>query len=160
VVIVMSVSVVRAAAAPPRDFDTYKACILLFRNATTFIPYLITVMMVRNRRDSKRLFWAVVVGLIAESAATVFFGEWTSGGRAKGTMNQPNALGAYLSISIVLVGAFLLAQRNVLAWITALGATLLGIVANLQAASRGAMIAVVVGLAYVAIRSSRVLTVI
>lgn len=159
VVVIMIVSLVRAIVAPPSGYEPVKAFILLFRNATTFIPYFITVLMVRTTRDSKRIYWAIVLGLVLECIATFTIGEWTSQNRAKGTMGQPNALGAYLSINTVLAASFLLAQRNWLARLTSLAAVGLGAYATLQTISRGAMISVMVGLAYVAVRSSRMLTV-
>jgi hypothetical protein len=159
VVGIMTVSLFRAIVAPPQEYDAVKAFILLFRNSTTFIPYFITVLMVRNGQDSRRVYWAVVVGLIAESIATFWFGEWSAGGRAKGTMGQPNALGAYLSISTVLVGSVLLAQRNWFAKLVSLAAVVIGAYAAVQTISRGAMISVALGLSYVAVRSSRLLTV-
>jgi len=159
VVVIMTISLVRAIVAPPQGYEGYKAFILLFRNATTFIPYVITALMVRNERDSKRIYWAIVAGLILECVATFTVGEWTSQNRAKGTMGQPNALGAYLSINTVLVASFLLAQRHWFAQLICLGTVAFGAYATLQTISRGAMMSVMAGLAYVAVRSSRMLTV-
>ena len=158
VVAIMVVSLVRAIAAPPGGYDPVKAFILLFRNSTTFLPYFITVLMVRNPKDSRRIFWAVVVALIVESIATFWFGEWTAGNRAKGTMGQPNALGAYLSINTVLAASFLLAQRHWFAQLVAFTAVCMGAFAAVQTISRGALISVMLGLAYVSVRSSRLLT--
>jgi len=159
VLVIFVTSLLRAIAAPPVDYEAGKAAILLFRNLTTFLPYFITLLMVRSERDSKRMFWAVVAGLLLESIATFWFGEWSAGHRAKGSMGQPNALGAYLSINTVLVASFLLAQRGWMARLVSLTAVCMGAFAAVQTISRGAMISVMVGLAYVAVRSSRMLTI-
>ena len=156
--IMMVISLARGAAFPVAGYDTRKAALLLSRTFTTLVPYFIALLMVRNNRDSGRLFGGVVVALIAETITAMWFGEW-GGGRAKGSMGQPNVLGAFTSISTVLVGAVLLAQRRWLPRLVLLAAAVGGAYATVLTISRGSLIALMVGLLYVAVRSSKVLTV-
>jgi len=158
-VMMMIVSLIRGAALPPQpDYDVGRSALILFRTATTFTPYFIALLMVRGSKDPGRLFGAIVVALIAEVVTTIWFGQW-GGARAKGSMGQPNVLGSFLNISTVLVGSVLLAQRRWFPRLLLATAVIGGAYATLLTISRGAMIALSVGLLYVAVRSSRLLTV-
>lgn len=150
---------VRGAAFPSGfEYDMVKNGQGLFRSILTYSTYFIALLMVRNERDARWLMWAVVAGLGAESATTIWFGQWF-GQRAMGSMDQPNVLGAYLAIATTVVAAFMLAQRGWIARLVSLGVVALGAYATVLTISRGSMIALAAGLMLVAVRSSRLLTV-
>ena len=148
----------RGAAIPTGYmYDAGRNGLVLFRTATTFAPYLIALLMVRGARDRATLLGAVVLGLVLESVTTIWFGEWMKD-RAMGSMSQPNVLGAFLVISTVIVSAVMMGQKQWFLRVLLAGAVTLGAYATLLTISRGAMIALSVGFLYVAVRSSRVVT--
>jgi O-antigen ligase len=113
--------------------------------------------MVRGERERRRVLWAVLAGLLAESAVTLAYGRSGSGGRAIGSIGQSNELGSYLAMFAVVAFAMLPAIRNAFGRLVLLGifgAAATGLVYSL---SRGAMLAFGVSIVVVAWRSSKVL---
>ena len=158
VLAMMVISLIRGAAFPSGyAYEVGPNALLLFRTATTFAPYFITLLMLRGEKDRSTLLGAIMVGLLAESVTTIWFGSWMKT-RAMGSMAQPNVLGAFLVISTVLAVSLLLGQRRWLPRILLAGVVGLGAYATLLTISRGAMIALSLGILYVSLRSSRVVT--
>jgi O-antigen ligase len=151
---------VRGAAIPAGvAYDTLGAAIWVFRGAVVFAPYFITLMMLRGRKDRLWLAGAVVVGLVGESACTMFFGNWMKT-RAMGSMAQPNVLGAFLNISTVITAALMLGQSKFWPRLLLFVAVVGGAYATILTISRGAMIALSLGFLYVSVRSSKLVTVV
>ncbi len=158
-VVMAAISVVRGAAFPTGfTYNAADAATQVFRCSMTFTTYFIALAMVRSGAERKRLGWAIVVGLVAEAAVTIAYGRIGKGGRAVGSYGQSNDLGAFLALFSVFAIAIAAGVRPW--WQKALlfGATVTGSVAVLLTVSRGAIIALVVGIAYVALRTSRLLT--
>jgi O-antigen ligase len=154
-----AISVVRGAAFPTGfTYDGKEAATQVFRCSMTFTIYFIGLAMAREPGDRKAYGWAIVVGLVAESIATIVYGRSGRGGRAEGSIGQANDLGAFLALFTVLSMSLLAGVRRL--WQKALlaGAVAVGSFAVLMTVSRGAIIALVVGIAYVVLRSSRWLT--
>ena len=153
-------SIVRGAAFPTGySYNAGAAAIVLFRSAVTFATYFIVLAMTRGRAERRRVAWAVVLGLLAETLITIKFGRNGSGGRAVGSLGQSNELGGFLALFAVLPVALLPATRH---WFgkTVLAATaVLSCFATVLTLSRGSLVALVVGLGVVAFRTSRLLTV-
>ncbi len=152
-------SIVRGAAFPTGyAYDGIEAAWGLLRCAMTFAVYFLVLWMARGPRDRRRLTWAVVVGLLAESIITISYGRNGRGGRAIGSFGQPNELGAFLAMFTAFAVAQLPAARR---WWTRLllaGTGVAGACALVMTVSRGAVLALAAALLYVGLRSSRILT--
>lgn len=154
-------SVVRGAAIPTGyHYDGLDAGLEVFRAFVTFSVYLVTLYMAKGQRDRRVLAWAIMLGLLAEVVSTMLLGRNGRGGRATGSMGQANELGAYLALYSVMAAALLAGTRNWIGRLALLAATVGGCVGIVFSVSRGALIAVVVGLLYVGLRTSKLLTVV
>jgi O-antigen ligase len=154
-------SVVRGGAIPTGYYyDARASAHTLFRDCVTFAIYFIALAMARGPRDRKILAWSVVLGLLIESVITAKYGQSGSGGRAVGTIGQSNELGAFLAMYVVMAAALLVAARHWFSRLVLFSTVALGTYAVLLSVSRGAFVALGVGLFYAAIRSSRAFTVI
>lgn len=159
IVALAGLSILRGAAFPSGyEYDAGEAGIQLFRCSMTFTVYFIGLAMTRDANHRRRLVWAVVAGLIAEAVATIAYGRIGRGGRAVGSFGQSNDLGAFLAIFTVFAASLVPAARGLVARLTVWAALVLGSVAVLLTISRGAILALGVGLLVVALRTSRVLT--
>jgi O-antigen ligase len=155
-----ALSIVRGAAFPTGyEYDPLDAGLWLFRGAMTFTIFYITLSIARGAADRKLLAWALAIALLIESLVTLAYGKSGSGGRAEGSFGQPNELGTFLAIFTVFTAAIALGTQRFWAKAMLLASTAAGVVATLLTLSRGAMIALALGLLLVAIRSSRILAV-
>ena len=114
----------------------------LFRAGTTFATYFIVLAMARERGDRRRVTYAVLAGLVAESLVTVALGRNGSGARATGPGQATN--GAYLALFSVVAfhrgrGDACSARR------CSSGSGLLGSFAIILSLSRGSMLALLAG---------------
>ena len=159
VVALAALSVVRGAAVPTGyEYPADRTALVWFRSSVAFSVYFITLAMARGERDRRRLTWAVTLGLLAEAACTILYGRNGRGGRAVGSIGQSNELGAFLALYTVMVAALLPAVRRWFARLTLLGMVTAGAYATILSVSRGAIVAMVLGLLYVGFKSSRILT--
>lgn len=155
----VGLSVLRGAVFPTGyGYDAAEAGIQWFRCSMTFTIYFIGMAMARRDVDQKRLVWAIVAGLAAEALFTISHGRNGRGGRAVGTFGQANDLGAYLAMFTVFSVAMLPAVRNAFGRLLLFAAGVAGATAVVMTVSRGAIVSLVVGLAFVAVRSSKLLT--
>jgi len=153
-----AVSIVRGAAFPTGyGFEAYPAAIVLFRSATTFSLYFIVLAMVDGEGDRRRVLWAVLLGLLLESVATILYGRSGPGGRAIGSIGQSNELGSFVALLSVVAFAMVPAVRSWIGKLMLLGTMFAGSLALIYSLSRGAMVAFLVSLFYVAWRSSKTL---
>jgi O-antigen ligase len=156
--ILIVVSVVRATAFPTGyTYEVGEGVQQTIRAIVLFSIYLISLYMVRGPRARRVMIAAIVAGLAFEGVATILLGRNGRGQRAVGTIGQSNDLGAYLAIASVMAAALFFAVRN---WFARLGiaiAVLAGTVGVLYSVSRAGIVALVAGLGYVALRSSRTL---
>ncbi len=153
-----AVSILRGAAFPTGlGFDAASAGLVLFRSATTFATYFIVLSMSRGLPDRRRIAWAVMLGLLAESIVTIMYGRNGSGGRALGTLGQSNELGAFLALFSVVAVALLAATRNPFGWTILFGTFIAGSIGLFMSLSRGSMVALLISLAVVCWRTSRTL---
>jgi O-antigen ligase len=158
-VVVAALSVVRGAAFPTGyRFEGLDAGLETFRSAVTLSVYFITLWMARGSRDRRVLAWAVVLGLLAEGVTTLLLGRNGSGGRAIGSMGQANELGTYLALYAVLAASLMAGVKNLFGRMLLAAATVAGCVGIVFTVSRGALLAVVLGLLFVGLRTSRLLT--
>ncbi|MBI5709100.1 MAG: O-antigen ligase family protein [Candidatus Eisenbacteria bacterium] len=159
IVALAALSIVRGAAFPTGYlYDGGDAALQLFRSAMTFAVYFIALTMARGERDRRRYAWALVIGLLVESVVTIAYGRNGRGARALGSFGQSNDLGAFVAMFTVFVAAQLPAARNWLARAVLAAGMVAGAAATVLSVSRGAVIALAVGLLYVGLRSSRLLT--
>ncbi|HYM80227.1 MAG TPA: O-antigen ligase family protein [Candidatus Limnocylindria bacterium] len=153
-----ALSIVRGAAFPTGyEYDPADAALWLFRGAMTFTIFYITMSMARGAADRKLLAWAIAIALLLESVVTYAYGKSGSGGRAEGSFGQPNELGTFLAIFTVFTAAIALGSQRFWARAVLFATTVAGAIATLMTLSRGAMIALALGLMLVALRSSRLL---
>jgi O-antigen ligase len=153
---VAALSIVRGAAFPTGfTYDAHDAGIELFRAAMTFALYFVSLSMARGRRDRVLVATAVVLGLFVEAAWTIRLGRNGHGARAIGSFGQSNELGAFLAMYTCFAAALMLGTRNLLARLFLLTTVLAGGYAIVLTLSRGAFLAVLAGLAFVGLRSSR-----
>jgi O-antigen ligase len=103
----------------------------------------------------RRLVWSIVLAVLAEAIVTVIYGRTGRGGRATGSFGQSNDLGAFLAIFTVFSASMLPAIRNGLGRLTILATIVVGSLAVLFTISRGAILALAVGLLLVAFRTSK-----
>lgn len=152
-----AVSIVRGAAFPTGyGFNGLDAGLQLFRSATTFATYFIVLAMANGLSDRKRITWAVIVGLLAESLITIQYGRNGSGGRAIGSLGQSNELGSFLALFAVVAVALLPGVKHWFGKLVLLGTFVAACVAIMMSLSRGGMLALVAGVVIVGWRSSRV----
>lgn len=152
-----AVSIVRGAAFPTGyGFNGFSAALQLFRSATTFATYFIVLAMASGLSDRRRITWAVVLGLLAESLVTIAYGRNGSGGRALGSLGQSNELGSFLALFAVVAVALLPAVKNWFGRLVLLGTFVAASIALMMSLSRGGMLALVAGLLVVGWRSSRI----
>jgi O-antigen ligase len=150
---------IRGAAFPAGfEYDLAKNGQVLFRSVLTYATYVIALLMVRSEREARWLMGAVVLGLGAEAATTIWFGAWF-GPRAMGSMDQPNVLGAYLAIATTVTAAVMLGLRHWWARLLTFAVVVGAAYATVLTVSRGSLIALAAGLLIVSLRSSRLVTV-
>lgn len=160
VVAVAALSIVRGAAFPTGFyFDALSAGLQLFRGAVTLAIYFILLAMARGEKDRRWLAWSIVIGLLAESAVTIIYGRSGSGARAEGSIGQSNELGTFLALYTVLAAALLAGVRNAFARLVLFTATAAGVYGVILTVSRGSIVALALGLVYVAVKSSRAMVV-
>lgn len=158
IVLLAAVSIVRGAAFPTGyQYDAGVAATLLWRSALTFALYYITLWMIGGVQDRRRLAWAVAAGLLLESLVTVALGRSGEGARAEGSFGQSNELGAFLSMYAVFVLAMVSGVEKRLSKVILLGVVVAALVATVLTLSRGAMVALIIGLLFVTFRSSKVM---
>jgi O-antigen ligase len=151
---------VRGAAFPlSPSYDTKLASTLLFRATVPFVIYFMGLSMLRGQRDRRWMGGVLALALVAESVTTILCGGNGRGGRAEGSFGQANELGAFLAMFTCLAAAMIPAARSWLARLALAAGAGAGVFAIFMSLSRGAMVAVAVGLMFVALRSSRVMTV-
>lgn len=151
-----ALSIGRGAAIPTGfEYDVPVAIRELFRAATSFFTYFMCLAMLRGERDRHTMGWMVVLGLLAESMATFVWRGNGTHGRSQGTIDQPNELGAFLSIFVVFAAALLPAVKGWIARGTLLAAVGLGAFGVFLSLSRGAILALAAGALFLAMRSSR-----
>jgi hypothetical protein len=161
IVVLGGVSIIRGAAFPTGfRYDAADAGIQLFRCSMTFTVYFIGFAMTRTARQRRGMAWAIVLGLLAESIATIVYGRIGRGGRATGSFGQSNDLGAFLALFTVFAAALGPGVRQWYGRIVLWGAVAAGCVAVFLTISRGAIIALGVGLLLVAARTSRALLIV
>jgi O-antigen ligase len=100
----------------------------------------------------------VVLGLLAEALMTIKMGR-NFRGRASGSIDQPNDLGAFLAMFTAFAAAMFFGIRNFWGRMVLAGAVGAGIFGVMLSVSRGGILALGVALGFVALRSSRLLTV-
>jgi len=151
---------VRGAAFPTSySYEIAGAGLQLFRAGVNLSVYFIAFLMARGEKDRKRLAWAIVFGLIAESAVTIVFGRSGRGARAVGSIGQANELGTFLAIYTVVAAALITGFRGFWARATLAVGIAAGTFATVLSVSRGALVALVLGLLYVGFKTSRMMTV-
>jgi len=159
--VVAALSVVRGAAFPSGyRFEGLDAALEVFRSSVTLAIYFITLWMARGSRARRSLAWGIMLGLLAEGVVTCMLGRNGKGGRATGSMGQANELGTYLAMYSVMAAALLAGVRHWFGKLTLFGAMMAGCAGIVLSVSRGALVAVVLGLLYVGIRTSKMLTVV
>lgn len=156
-VLVAAVSIIRGSAFPTGlGYSGPDAALQLFRSTTSFAPYFIVLAMVRGESGRRRVTWAVILGLLAETLITLALGRNGSGLRAMGTLGQPNELGSFLALYAVVAVALLAGTRNLFGKLLLLTTVVLSTIGLLMSLSRGAMLALVISLGFVAWRTSRI----
>lgn len=159
IIALAGVSIIRGAAFPTGfTFHVGDAGVQLFRCAMTFVVYFIGLAMTRDAGLRRRLGWAIVIGLLAEAIVTIAYGRTGRGGRATGSFGQSNDLGAFLAIFTVFTASLLPAARGFVAKTAVWAGMALGSFAVLLTISRGAILALAVGLLLVSFRTSKALT--
>lgn len=151
-----ALSIVRGSAFPTGyEFSAYESGLDLFRSVTAFAVYFIALSMARGERDRRTLVFTIVFALLAESIVTIVLGRSGRGARALGSIGQSNDLGAYLAMFTAFAAALIGGVRSPWAKIM-LGMTVAaGTFATVLSVSRGALLALAVALAFVALRTSR-----
>jgi len=153
------ISIFRGEAYPTGyEYDAGKAGIELFRTAMCFSVFFIALAMIRGDRQRRLMTWAVVLGLMAEALMTIKMGR-NFRGRASGSISQPNDLGAFLAMFTAFAAAAFFGFRRWWARGIVALAVLSGCAAEVLTVSRGGILALGLALGYVALRSSRVLSV-
>jgi O-antigen ligase len=157
--ILSGVWIFRGAAFPTGyEYNAALAGLELFRATMTYSVYFVALAMVRGARSRKVLAWAVVLGLLAEALVTIKMGR-NFRGRASGSIDQPNDLGAFLAMFTAFAASMIFGVRNLWGRLVLAGAALAGCVGVVLSVSRGGILALGVALGFVALRSSRLLTV-
>ena len=150
----------RGAAFPTGyEYNALQAGIELFRCFMTFGVYFVTLAMTRGERERRMMTWALILGLLLESLMTIKMGR-NFRGRAAGSIDQPNDLGAFLAMFTPLCVALFFAVRGIVPKLLLLATAAAGAFGVILSVSRGGILALAVGLGFVALRSSRALTVV
>jgi O-antigen ligase len=158
IVVLAGVSIVRGAAFPTGySYDAAIAATTLWRSALTFALYYITLWMIRGEKDRRTIAWAIVAGLLLEALVTIRLGRSGEGARADGSFGQSNELGAFLSMYTVFAVAMIPAVRHWLGRLALFAAAGAGCFAIILTLSRGALVAILIGLLFVTARSSKAL---
>jgi hypothetical protein len=159
ILVVAALSIVRGGAFPTGyTYDALEASIDLFRAIVTFCVYFVVLAMARGPRARKAMAWAIVLGVLAEGVTTAIYGRSGKGARAVGSIGQANELGTYLALYAVFAAALLTGVRNFFGKLALLASVLVASYATVLSVSRAALIALALGLTYVGIRSSRLMT--
>lgn len=154
--LVCAVSVVRGAAFPTGyGFDAALGATSVFRAATTFATYFIVMAMATGPADRRRVWWAVVAGLLVEAVVTIAYGRNGSGGRAIGSIGQSNDLGAFLALFAVPAIAGVFGVRHAFGRLLLAGVFVTACIGVMMSLSRGSMVALLAGVLVVALMSSR-----
>jgi len=149
----------RGAAFPTGyEYNAVTAGIELFRTIMIFMVYFVTLAMTRGEGERRWLAWALVFGLLAEALITIKMGR-NFRGRASGSIDQPNDLAAFLAMFTPLCAALFFAVKGLPQKVLLAGAVTAGLVGVVLSVSRGGLLAVAAALGFVALRSSRLLTV-
>jgi O-antigen ligase len=133
----------------------FVCALTLFRAATTFATYFIVLSMAHGPADRKRVWWAIMAGLLAESVVTIAYGRNGSGMRAIGSIGQANDLGAFLALFAVPAFAGVFGVRNWFGRTVLLAIFVAACVGVMMSLSRGSMVSLLVGVMLVAWMSSR-----
>ncbi len=142
---IAALSIVRGAAFPTGNaYDASGAGLTLFRAAMSFAAYGVVLAMARGERDRRRLTLAVLAGFALETMFTLRMGRDLHG-RSTGTFGQANELGTYLAMSAVFALAMGFGVRAWWARMTLWGLSVLGVIGVLMTVSRGALVALAVG---------------
>jgi O-antigen ligase len=156
--VLAALSIARGAAIPSGfEYDARLAGMALFRAGMTFAIYFIAGGMAEGPRDRRRLLWAIVAGLLLEAVVTLALGRNGRGGRAIGTIGQSNDLGAFLALFTVVAAAMVSGVRGAWPKLVLAAAAVAGVAACVLSVSRGGLLALGLGLAFVALRGSRAL---
>lgn len=156
--LIAALSIVRGGVWPTGlGYSAAAASLQLFRAATTFATYFIVLAMARGQADRRRVTWAVLAGLVAESLVTVALGRNGSGGRATGSLGQANELGAYLALFSVVAISLVPGVKAWLGKLLLVGIWGIGSFAVVLSLSRGSMLALLAGTILVTWRGSKVL---
>lgn len=159
--LIMALSIVRGAAFPTGySYDGPDAALAAFRAIIGAAPYVIGLAMVRDESGRRRVAWAIVIGLVAESVITVSLGRNGSGMRATGSLGQSNELGTFLATYAVLALALALGTRNLFGKLFLIAAVVGGSFGVMLSLSRGAMLSLVAGFLYIGLRGSKALAVV
>lgn len=140
------------------EYSPALAALTWFRNHLPMLIFFMGLSMLRGEKDRRRMAWLMVIGLAGEGVATLALGGNGPAGRAEGTFDQPNVLAAYLAAFVCLAVAMVGGVRRWGQRAALIGAAALGVVAIFPTLSRGAIVAVAIGLFYVTVRSSRAMT--
>jgi O-antigen ligase len=155
-VAIMALSVLRGAAYPvTAEYDAGAAGLYVFRSTVTFAGYFVALSMVKGAKDRRLYGYSIVVALLLESIVTIMLGRDGSGGRALGSLEQSNELGAFLAMYTVVAVALIPAVRRNAGILIMIGAAVVGTIGVFMSLSRGALFGLGVGLLYVGLRSSR-----
>ena len=159
--LVVMLSIVRGAAYPAGfKYEPGPAGLDLFRAAVSFSPYFICMAMTQGERGRRNMVWAVMLGLAVEAVTTMVLGQNGRGGRAAGSIGQPNQLGTFLALYTALTAAMVTGVRGWFPRLMLLASVAGGAFGIFLSVSRGAIVALVVAMLFVAFRSSRLLTVV
>jgi O-antigen ligase len=159
IVILAALSIVRGAAFPTGyTYNALTASLVLFRSAISFAIYFVALSMATGPADRRKLTYAVVIGLALEAACTLVLGRTGRGARAVGSFDQSNDLGAFLAMFIPFTLALVPAMRGAWGRIALFTTAALGTAAVVYSVSRGALLALTVGMLYVGFRTSKALT--
>jgi hypothetical protein len=157
-VVLAVLSIVRGSAFPTGyEYSALESSLDLFRAATGFAVYFIALVMVRGAPDRRRLAAMIVLALLLEAGVTIALGRSGRGSRAVGSLGQSNDLGAFLAMFTAFAAALVLGVRSLWARAGLALAVAAGTIATVLSVSRGAILALVVALAFVTIRTSRLM---
>ena len=149
---------IRGAVAPiTPDYSVPLIGIVLFRSLVPLVLYFMGLSMLHGPRDRRWMTTMIVVAVIAEAGATIALGQNGSGDRAVGSYDQPNNLGTFLAMFVCLLVALVPAPRSWFARMALLGGSAAAMLGLFMSLSRGAIVAVVIGLLFVCMRTSRVM---
>jgi O-antigen ligase len=153
-------SIVRGAAFPTGyDYSAAATGLQLFRAGVSFLAYFIALSMAKGERDRRLYAFAIVLGLLAEAVVTIMWGGNGRGGRAVGSIGQANELGAFLAVYTAVAAALIWGVKSIPVRLLLAATVVAGAWAVLLTVSRGAIVALAAALIFVAMRSSRWMTV-